>query len=196
MCEFLSMQGVKKVFLGTTILAGASLLIGQVAVADPITYTSYSQTMQRVQRELPCKWMSTHPVRNANKGYYDFLCKGGNWGTVTLMLDKRNADELDSVKLIWRNWDPAVHPAGGEAETAAMFVNMMLHHLVPQKISADVNQAFWGAREKRWRTKLVDIRYTHKPMKAMPCMKWKWLAVAPSSHVGCTTPQRHPIKWP
>lgn len=127
-----------------------------------IPFYTFSQTTQFVQQNLNCKWISTVPTKGRSKlenRTYDYLCKGGTWGTVTLLVDAKTNDSLGAVKLIWRSWDPAVHPAGGEASSAALFLDFFAHYFVPEKLADDIKTNFWQPKNKKWRTNLVDIQH-------------------------------------
>jgi hypothetical protein len=127
------------------------------------SFIPYTRAALAATGMLDCRWMSTAPhgrARYADAQGYDFLCKGGTWGTVTLMYDKgRREDSLHRVRLIWREWDPAHHPAGGEANIANIYLGFVVDHFIPQKYAAAVRQAFWSQRSQRWSGRLVNAWY-------------------------------------
>ena len=162
------LPNIMKVMKRTTVLSAACLLasISTPAFAEflrPISYTNFDQAQQLAMRDINCKWVSTGR-QYTERQKYDFLCTVGNWGTVTLMLDrvKPNSEELGRVRLIWRAWDPRVHPAAGEAQVAGQVLDYIIHNFIPQKHANSVRTAFWGAREREWSGKYVNIGFTRE----------------------------------
>ena len=56
---------------------------------------------------------------------------GGVWDSVALMVTGRDAtgDELDKVRLLWRDWKPGMHP-GNDKEAAAKFVAVLAERYI------------------------------------------------------------------
>lgn len=66
--------------------------------------------------------------RNAPK---EVRCLGGTWDSVALMVSGRDAtgNELDKVRLLWRNWKPGAH-LGNDKEAAAKFVAVLAERYI------------------------------------------------------------------
>lgn len=130
-------------------------MLAGVAQAAPFGFVDYPTAMQDANAYLPCKWVST------DRPEYAYLCKGGVWATATLQL-QREGTALTEVNLQWRNWDPEVHPAGGEAQTAAHFLAHVLHFFVPQSLTAEVRNQFFADQDRVWNEhQMVHIDYDH-----------------------------------
>ena len=149
-----------------------SVLLGQSAYAvryrthptfQPLTYTNFAHTSQQITEGLPCKWVSTQN-RWSDRQKYDLLCTGGDWGTVTVMVDKasKHADQVGRIRLLWRNWDPKVHPAWGESQTAAIFLNFILNNFVPKRFVHEIQHAFWQQSREVWRGRYASMYYNYE----------------------------------
>ncbi len=135
-----------------------------------IPFPTYATEKQSIMDALPCKWISQSGsdaddgLRKADgDSRYDFLCKGGNWATVSLMLDTAPgySNGLSRVRLFWREWPETVHPGGGEAFVAQQFLKHVADRLVPADLSEQVQSAFFGQRSRSWWAgKILHIRYT------------------------------------
>ncbi len=130
-------------------------LLAGVASADVFSFADYPTAQRDASAYLPCKWVSTDRPTHA------YLCKGGVWATVSLQFQRQGA-ALTEVSLQWRNWDPQVHPAGGEAQTAAHFLEHVLYYFVPASLTAEVRNQFYAAQDRAWdEHRLVHIDYDH-----------------------------------
>lgn len=133
------------------------------AAPGVIPFTTFEAERQAVMDTLPCKWISM--TGGEGDARYDFLCKGGTWATVSLMLDKAalSADGIGRVRLIFREWPETVHPGGGEAYVAQQFLQHVVAHFVPANVAKEVTEAFWGRRDRSFRVgSMVGIRYTYE----------------------------------
>ncbi|MFZ2619340.1 MAG: hypothetical protein WAX89_00505, partial [Alphaproteobacteria bacterium] len=137
----------------------------KLARGAAIPFFTYNKALQQVLDNLQCKWVSTAPRHGLDeRQHYDFLCTGGNWGTVTLMFDKvavskpQKTEAVEQVRLLWREWDPRVNPVAGEGDVAAAFVRHVNTYFVPQKYAMAVQHAFLGAKRKQWQNQYVTIR--------------------------------------
>ncbi|PIZ29515.1 MAG: hypothetical protein COY40_06735 [Alphaproteobacteria bacterium CG_4_10_14_0_8_um_filter_53_9] len=97
-----------------------------------------------------------------NDAKYDFLCKGGTWATVSLMLDEANdwRDGVGQVRLLFREWPAAVHPGGGEAFVAQQYLAYVIEHFVPADLAPGVLEGFWKNRDRVWRGPGVKLTFT------------------------------------
>lgn len=145
-------------------LAGVAVAaLPGVALADGISFTSFSAERDYALNSLGCTWVSQGGVETSHRGSrYDFLCKGGTWATVNLFFNKTGTNGLESARLVFRQWDVAVHPAGGEAHVAQKYLQHVLDHLVPSNLSSEVADSFWGSRARKWRGAGVDIAFDKK----------------------------------
>ncbi len=156
------------ILLGAGLMAAVAFPCAYAGIFDsakngkPITFTTFTQAQSSLMQQVPCKWMSKKSF-HSDRNKYDFLCTGGNWATVNLMFDKGKGDDLKKVRLLWRSWDPKVHPAAGEGQQAARFLEFILHNFVPQKHAKSVQQAFWGNKKSTWRGKYVIVKYSYEP---------------------------------
>jgi hypothetical protein len=123
-----------------------------------LPYTTYSAETDAAANKLYCKWTSQDGRDGA--GRYDFLCVGGNWATVHLMLDKSHkvGNGLARVRLLWREW-PADHPASTENVVAQQFLQYTADRFIAPKLAPEVMQSFFGARNRDWQNGDVRLHY-------------------------------------
>lgn len=137
------------------------------AWAEPgyvIPFTTYQLEQQAVVDGLPCKWISMDGRLGPSYGnsHYDFLCKGGQWATISLYLDRANGFDhgVGKVRLYYREWRDNVHPSAGEAFEAQKFLEYVVNRFVPASAGAQVLQAFWGDSKRSWKGTDVSVDYT------------------------------------
>ncbi|NBV54757.1 MAG: hypothetical protein EBR79_03490, partial [Proteobacteria bacterium] len=84
-----------------------------------IPFTNFAKEQQNILNSLPCKWVSQNGRlgRIESNQRYDFLCKGGIWGTISLFLNQSPSFEngISNLRLHYRAWNPEAHPSAGEA---------------------------------------------------------------------------------
>lgn len=124
--------------------------------AGTLPFTTFEAERQAIMKTLPCKWMSLSGGDGAAR--YDFLCKGGTWATVSLMMDKRGADGISRVRLLFRDVAESAYSPAGEAYVAQQFLQHVTAHFVPANLAREVNEAFWGRRDRGWRGAGVNVR--------------------------------------
>lgn len=133
-----------------------------------IPFTTFEKEQQILVNTLPCKWISVYGRDGApgTDSRYDFLCKGGAWGTVSLMLDGRGLRDntLSRVRLVWREWPQAVHPGGGEGMVAQQFLHYVTNRFVPANQAPSVFQSFFGNDDDvRWQSgQTLTMHYTQE----------------------------------
>lgn len=128
-----------------------------------IPFTTFEAERQQVMEKLPCKWLSM--AGGDGEARYDFLCKGGTWASVSLMLDKsaRDPSGIGRVRLLYREWPEAVHPGGGEAYVAQQFLQHVGDHFIPANVVKEIQEAYWGRRDRTWRVwQNLAVSYTYE----------------------------------
>jgi hypothetical protein len=152
-------------------LALICLWAGQITLMQPawgwfggstgqvIPFTTLADERQAVLDGLPCKWLAMDtPVQGER---IDLVCKGGEWGTVTLMLDGAGLpDSLGRVVLIYRAMDPDQQLGAAEAFMAQRFLTHVVARLVPANVSGKVLESFWQTSSRAWDADGVRIAYT------------------------------------
>lgn len=148
-----------------TLVVGVLMaLMGRVDASEGvIEFTTFQDEKNAAIASLPCKWVSVHG--NDASQNYDFLCKGGNWATVSLMLDEADltGDGVARVRLLFREWPAEVHPGGGEAYVAQQFLKHVAEHFVPASLAPEIMEAFWNTRSRVWNTRGLKIGYSIEP---------------------------------
>ncbi len=123
--------------------------------------TLFQNETRLATEALPCKWvaMGGRTGPSYGSGRFDFSCKGGTWGTITLLMDAGGlrGNSLSQVRLGYRDWDPAVNPTAGEASVAEQFLQYVLNRFVPAAVAPAVRQGFWQGRPQRWRSGSVRV---------------------------------------
>jgi hypothetical protein len=139
-------------------LDDAQLPAAQSGHQGALPYTTYSAETDAATNKLYCKWTSQDGRDGA--GRYDFLCVGGNWATVHLMLDKSHkvGNGLARVRLLWREW-PADHPASAENVVAQQFLQYTADRFIAPKLAPEVMQSFFGSRARDWQNGDVRLHY-------------------------------------
>lgn len=128
-----------------------------------LPFTTYEAEQRSITDSLPCKWISMGGGQGESR--YDFLCKGGTWATVSLMLDKSPMDAggVGRVRLIFREWPENVNPGGGEAYVAQQFLQHVTSHFVPANLAKEIEAAFWYRRDRHWAiSRTMEIGYTYE----------------------------------
>lgn len=120
-----------------------------------LTPLSFSETRQQMLENLPCKWIG-QDAGPFDTQTQDFVCQGGNWGTITVLLEEE-FNQVTDMRLVWRAWNRDVHPSGGEANAVPPFLNFILEHYVPQAVAPSVANAFWQCHRERWFTPLARV---------------------------------------
>lgn len=132
--------------------------------SKPIAFTTFQMEEQAVEQVLPCKWISKDGRLGPSYGNvrYDFLCKGGDFATVSLYLDKADTagNGVAKVRLLYRDWPVNTNPNAGEALVAQQFLQHVAGRFVPAAIAAEVMDGFWGNRGKSWRQGGVKIAFS------------------------------------
>lgn len=153
-------------FLGLALLAGCGPVRNPEDVAvdfkpsasKVFAYTSFTEETQSIMQQLQCKWGGMSGPYDRQR--YDFLCQGGAWGTVMLLLDKSpQPNAISRVRLIWKEWDTRVNPAAAEAYEAAKFLNYVLAHYVSPKDIKKVQDTFWQYANKSYNLNGVKLDY-------------------------------------
>lgn len=128
-----------------------------------LPFTTFEREQRAITDGLPCKWISMGGGQGESR--YDFLCKGGTWATVSLMMDKSalDGDGVGRVRLVFREWPETVHPGGGEAYVAQQFLQHVTAHFVPANLAKEVEAAFWYRRDRKWQIfRALDVSYTYE----------------------------------
>ncbi len=150
-----------------------------------LPYTTYAQEELAITRSLPCKWISKDGRLGPSygSGRYDFLCKGGQFATLTLYLDKAGSASqgVGSVRLIYRDWPPNTHPNAAEAQVAQQFLEHVAGRFVPQGLAADVVGAFWTTTPRSWRQPGLNIAYDYVKPKGSQGFALRKLTVVPTT---------------
>ncbi len=150
--------------MGSFCWVGA-LLLGAAAPTVLAEANPFQLETQQIGQNLPCKWVSmggrTGP--SSGSGYFDYSCKGGTWGTVTLLMNARGFTEntLGSIRLGYRDWDPAVNPTAGEAAVAEQFLQYILNRYVPADIAPEAREGFWRGKGA-WKSGGTRVRATYE----------------------------------
>jgi hypothetical protein len=173
------------------LLAFVCLWAGQITLMQPawgwfgngtgqvIPFTTLSDERQAVLDGLPCKWLAMDtPVQGER---IDLVCKGGEWGTVTLMLDGAGLpDSLGRVILIYRAMDPDQQLGAAEAFMAQRFLTHVVARLVPANVSGKVLEAFWQTGDQNWSGDGVRIAYTFEKKPGYGLQRLEIKGAAPS----------------
>ena len=175
------------------LLAFVCLWAGQITLMQPawgwfgngtgtgqvIPFTTLSDERQAVLDGLPCKWLAMDtPVQGEQ---IDLVCKGGEWGTVTLMLDGAGLpDSLGRVILIYRAMDPDQQLGAAEAFMAQRFLTHVVARLVPANVSGKVLEAFWQTSDRAWDADGVRIAYTFEKKTGYGLQRLEIKGAAPS----------------
>jgi|GEM_PF-6121369 len=129
-----------------------------------LPFTTYTDARKQVLAALPCKWVSIdgHVGPSYGGKHYDFICKGGDWGTISLFLDKSGGygDGLGGVRLLYRAWKSQVNPNAGEAFIAEKFLQHVAGHFIPASIAGEAMEAFWGTRSGHWSANDTDVSFS------------------------------------
>jgi hypothetical protein len=156
----------------------AVLVLGIVVPAWAQTQeTPFQAETRLITQNLPCKWVSmggrTGP--SYGSGYFDFSCKGGTWGTITLLMNAQGFREntLGSIRLGYRDWDPAVNPTAGEAVMAEQFLQYVLNRYVPANIAPQAREGFWQGAGS-WKSGGTRVRSTYEEGNGFV---QRWLAI-------------------
>lgn len=167
-----------------------------------IPFTTFQQEQQILVNTLPCKWVSVYGKDGAQgtDTRYDFLCKGGAWGTVSLMLDGRGLKDntLGRIRLIWREWPQSIHPGGGEGMVAQQFLQHVINRFVPANQAPSVFQAFFGADESvKWRSgKVLTMHFTREDTPSFILRRLEIQGLAPRLSTDAVANLQEPIQQP
>lgn len=126
-----------------------------------LPFTTYQKEMQAAMQDLPCKWVSMdgRVGPSYGSGRYDFLCKGGDWATVSLFIDKASGGGVGRVRLMYREWKDNVHPNAGEAFIAQQFLQHVMNRFVPANVAGSVMEGFWQDRKRDWKGEGVRVAF-------------------------------------
>ncbi|HEX2858648.1 MAG TPA: hypothetical protein VHP58_00360 [Alphaproteobacteria bacterium] len=178
-------------------LDDSALPTAQAGHQAALPFTTFAAETQAATEKLYCKWKSLDGRDGG--GRYDFLCVGGNWATVHLMLDKSHkvGGGLARVRLIWREW-PASHPAAAENVVAADFLKYAADRFISPKLAPEVMQSFWGARERSWQNNDSRITYQLTDNDTHRIHRLEIVGLATSLKLPNTPPpaESHRIEWP
>lgn len=137
---------------------------GEARREGVVPFTTFEAERQAIVAQLPCKWMSMGGRLGPSYGNarYDMLCKGGDWATIALYMDKpmRAPDAVGAVKLLYREWKTPINPNAGEAYIAQRFLQHVVAHFVPSKLAAPAAEAFWQSKSRSWTTETVRVTFT------------------------------------
>lgn len=128
-----------------------------------MSFTTFQQEEQAVANSLPCKWISRDGRLGPSYGNvrYDFLCKGGDFATVSLYLDKADTGGggVAKARLLYRDWPVNSNPNAGEAVVAQQFLQHVAGRFVPASVAGEVMDAFWGMKARTWKMNGVEISF-------------------------------------
>ncbi len=131
-----------------------------------LAFTTFQQEVNAITQTLPCKWISKEGRLGPSYGNarYDFLCKGGDFATVSMYLDKSggNAEGVASVRLIYRDWVSSANPNAGEAMIAEQFLRHITGRFVPAAQAPAVADVFWTTKPRKWREGGLEIAYEYE----------------------------------
>ncbi|RYG60035.1 MAG: hypothetical protein EON60_08535 [Alphaproteobacteria bacterium] len=132
---------------------------GNVAVAMP--FTTFQQEEMAIGQSLPCKWISKdgRVGPSYGSGRYDYLCKGGDFATINLYMDKTGGDGVGRVRLMYREWNAAVNPNAGEAKIALQYLQHVTGRFVPAAAAGQVMDTFWAQTNRKWTQDGVEITF-------------------------------------
>ncbi|PZP39288.1 MAG: hypothetical protein DI585_04560 [Pseudomonas fluorescens] len=127
-----------------------------------VAFTNFQREEQAITQNLPCKWISKDGRLGPSYGNarYDFLCKGGDFATISLYLDKSQQSGVGKVRLLYRDWPANTNPNAGEAETAMKFLQHVVGRFVPASIAGGVSDAFWSQKSQTFSQPGIDIKFT------------------------------------
>ena len=128
-----------------------------------VPFTTFQQEELAVTQNLPCKWISKDGRLGPSYGggRYDFLCKGGDFATVSLYLDKADSagSGVAKARLLYRDWPVNANPNAGEALVAQQFLQHVAGRFVPASMAGEVMDAFWGKASRKWSQNGVLISF-------------------------------------
>jgi hypothetical protein len=127
-----------------------------------LPFTTYQKEVQAAMQDLPCKWVSMDGRLGPSygSGRYDFLCKGGDWATVSLFYDKSSSGGVGRVRLMYREWKDNVHPNAGEAFIAQQFLQHVMNRFVPANSAGQVMEGFWQNKNRDWAGDGVKVSFS------------------------------------
>jgi hypothetical protein len=163
---------MKRLGLLAVLVLGMAVPLGARAEETP-----FQAETRLITQNLPCKWVSmggrTGP--SYGSGYFDFSCKGGTWGTITLLMNAQGFREntLGSIRLGYRDWDPAINPTAGEAAMAEQFLQYVLNRYVPANIAPAAREGFWQGTGS-WKSGGTRVRAMHEEGNGYV---QRWLAI-------------------
>ncbi len=131
------------------------------AVTGAMPFTTFQQEELAISQNLPCKWISKdgRVGPSYGSGRYDYLCKGGDFATVNLYLDKSSGDGIGRVRLMYREWNSAMNPNAGEAKVALQFLQHVTGRFVPAAAAGQVMDTFWAQTNRKWVQDGVEITF-------------------------------------
>lgn len=133
------------------------------AAGGVMPFTTFQQEELALTASVPCKWISKDGRLGPSYGggRYDFLCKGGDFATVSLYLDKAvsPADGVGKARLLYRDWPVNTNPNAGEAVVAQGFLAHVTGRFVPAAIAGEVMDAFWANKSRKWTQNGVTISF-------------------------------------
>lgn len=157
-----------------------------------LTFTTFQQEVAAVTQSLPCKWISKEGRLGPSYGNarYDFLCKGGDFATISLYLDKSKGDAqgVASVRLIYRDWVASANPNAGEAALAEQFLRHVTGRFVPAHRAPAVADVFWGTQPRSWREGGLEIAYEYEQKEGLAFALRKLTVSAVQQSLGIQLP--------
>jgi len=174
--------------------------VGSTALAQDtssklLAQSPFDAETRNLMASLPCTWAAmggrTGPSYGAER--FDFVCKGGTWGTVTLLLDASDTEPpfLTRLRLGYRN-TAKTHPVmAQDAATAEHFLQSILNRYVPSTDAARARKNFWEADNSRSRTNGITTR-TWAERNATGTHQWLEIQF-PERFKAAPRPERPPI---
>lgn len=147
--------------LVSTIITGCSQ---KKLDTHPAKFMKFEEEVTRIMEDAPCAW--THGKADPQSiVQYDFGCHGGEWGSVSLYLNKKkNApDYVQNMRILWKEKEPGYAIGADEAVVAEDFMEF-----IARSYSTDfelLRTIFMGTKETNFSTTNLHFDYTYTQSK-------------------------------
>jgi hypothetical protein len=151
------MQKIALLLLVSLVVTGCS---NRYAGFKPPKFISFEEEIVRIMEELPCVW--THGKADSQSvEQYDFGCHAGEWGSVSLYLDRKNdaPESVQRVRLLWKEKNPKYAIGANEEEVAREFVEFVARNYAPQLEL--VRTVFFDTKHDNFNTTQLHFDYSY-----------------------------------
>ena len=137
-----------------------SLIMFSGILSYSADFKSFYGESDQTTAELRCKKSKVTPASNGWGALYS--CIQGEAGTVKWFINETpGTNKVKNIKFLWNDWFKnigyGIHPDKQEAQNA---LNILIKLYAPQK-NEEINNAFWGNKDKTIVTNGFIIEYTY-----------------------------------